>query len=90
MNVEVVPPVCTHDTFGKEGMKLGAPIPVLICILLIALLNQLVAQENSAIPTIEFDVLPYTEKGGTEETSLIQGRDIRGRPDQLIVLIPKS
>ena len=71
-------------------MKLRAPIPVLICILLIALLNQLVAQENSAIPTIEFDVLPYTEKGGTEETSLIQGRVIRGRPDQFIVLFAKS
>jgi signal transduction histidine kinase len=58
--------------------------------LLIAFLNQLVAQQNSANPSIQFDILPYTDKGGTEETSLIQGRVIGGRPDQLIVLYAKS
>ena len=71
-------------------MKLRAPRPVVIFILLIGFLSQPNAQQNSASPTIEFDVLPFTEKGGTEETSLIQGRVIHGHPDQLIVLFAKS
>ena len=71
-------------------MKLRAPKPAVIFILLIAFSSQLNAQQDAQTPTIEFDILPFTERGGTEETSLIQGRVIGGRPHQLIVLFAKS
>jgi signal transduction histidine kinase len=74
-------------------MKLRSAFTSCINVGLILLLSSLVlagAQSKTTNPSIEFTVIPFTDKGGTEGTSLIQGRVVGGRPDQLIILFAKS
>src|SRR5215467_8160901 len=47
-------------------------------------------QSNDSAPTIEFTLIPFTDKGGINTTGTIQGRVIGARHDQLIVLYAKS
>jgi len=48
------------------------------------------AESSSSAPTIEFTLIPFTDKGGINTTGTIQGKVIGARHDQLIVLYSKS
>ncbi len=48
------------------------------------------AESNGVGPTIEFTLIPFTDKGGIDTTGTIQGKATGARPDQLIVLYAKS
>src|SRR5215467_10669782 len=50
----------------------------------------LTATAESSAPTIEFTLIPFTDKGGINTTGTIQGRVIGARRDQVIVLYAKS
>ena len=48
------------------------------------------AESSSSAPTIEFTLIPLTDKGGTNTTGTIQGKVTGARHDQLIVLYARS
>ncbi|HEX6719252.1 MAG TPA: sensor histidine kinase [Pyrinomonadaceae bacterium] len=48
------------------------------------------AESSSSAPTIEFTVIPFTDKGGIDTTGTIEGKVTGARPDQLIVLYARS
>ncbi len=48
------------------------------------------AENSSSAPTIEFTLIPFTDKGGIDTTGTIQGKVTGARHDQLIVLYAKS
>jgi signal transduction histidine kinase len=52
--------------------------------------HSVIAQNNGSAPTIEFTVVPMTDKGGVNTNGTIEGKVVGGRQDQLIVLYAKS
>src|SRR5215467_9145951 len=48
------------------------------------------AESSSSAPTIEFTLIPLTDKGGINTFGTIEGRVVGARQDQLIVLYAKS
>ena len=48
------------------------------------------AETSGSAPTIEFTLVPFTDKGGINTTGTIQGKVSGARQDQLIVLYAKS
>src|ERR1043165_2405264 len=48
------------------------------------------AQSSSSAPTIEFTLVPFTDKGGINTTGTVEGKVTGARHDQLIVLYAKS